>query len=119
MSKKKKEKSKTKTLKQKNYEYQEVKDVLNQARCEANSFKIYSELKLKFLDWLENSGPHNTHKTWNSQKLDFDNRWIWNSWQKAIDLLMKDLKKEDFYVDIIANQNDFKFTVGLYPPKGI
>lgn len=110
----KKTKTNRKTLKQMAYQYGEVCDLYKSERAKALKHKIYSDLKLKFLDWLETSCAGNYKTEWNTENLSQKDHWLSYAWQEAILMFAEDLQTENFVVDIIGNTNNYTIKVALY-----
>ena len=102
-----------KTLKQKNFEYQEHKDLFHYERAMAKSHIIYGRLLLDFFAWLEESGPGNTHSEWETLK---HKRCHWEhlAWQEAVFKFLEHIKKEDFFIQVMGQTNNYLIKVGLW-----
>lgn len=107
-------KSKRKTLKKKAFEYSENKDLYKQEISKAKANIILGKLKLKFLNWLETSCAGNTHHEWETEKYSNKDHWDYVAWSNAIQRFIEDLQSDDFYVDIIANSDNYSIKVGLW-----
>ena len=105
--------SNRKTLKKQAFEYSETRDLYNLENAKAKANIIYGELKLKFLKWLETSGPGNSHVEWETEEHDKDH-WNFVAWSQAIERFNEDLKSDEFYVDITGNVNNYTIRLGLW-----
>tara|TARA_B100000378_G_C17946876_1_gene378723 strand:+ start:87 stop:701 length:615 start_codon:yes stop_codon:yes gene_type:complete len=107
-------KTKRKTLRKLAYQYEEVCDLYKSEKAKALKHKIYADLKLKFLDWLETTCAGNYKTEWNTENFSPKDHWLSYAWQEAIIMFAEDLQTEDFIVDIIGNTHNYTIKVALY-----
>lgn len=104
-------------LAKKNYYYQETKGLYSHERSKAKKHLYYSQLRLKFLEWLERGYMDEMEYTFETTETNFSDNEEAYAWQEAVVMFADEVREDGFYVDIIGQTKNYTIHLGLGKPR--